>query len=192
MRTRVPHRESMAASRLDPSLYQTPRLILRPPQRSDAREIFERYASVPEVMRWMAWPQHISVHQTEAFIGFSDGEWRRWSIGPLLITSRADGSLLGSTGLEFETPQRASTGYSLARDAWGQGLASEALSAVLRIADGLGVLRLYALVYVAHERSIRVLERCGFDREGTLRKYQVFPNSGLAEPLDVYCYARVR
>ena len=99
--------------------------------------------------------------------------------------------LVGSTGLSFETGQRAATGYLLARDAWGRGYATEALRAMVEVARGAGVLRLYALCHTDHAASVRVLEKAGFAREGTLRRYFVFPNLSPGEPLDVLCYALV-
>jgi len=176
---------------LDPSLYRTPRLTLRPPGPSDAAELFARIGSDPEVTRLVGWPRHTGIQDTAAFLDFAKAEWSRWPVGPLLITSQRDGALLGSTGLVFETPYRASTGFVLAKDAWGCGVASEALGAVVNIAAALRVQRLYALCHVGHEGSVRVLERCGFAREGALRKYAVFPNLGVPEPQDVYCYAQI-
>jgi RimJ/RimL family protein N-acetyltransferase len=175
---------------LDLSLLQTPRLVLRRPRESDAAEVFRRISSDPEVTRLVGWPKHTTVAETQAFVSFAEVEWVKWRVGPLLITSRDNGALLGSTGLAFETPYRASTGFVLARDAWGVGFASEALSAIVNIAAALAVERLYALCHVEHEKSVRVLERCGFEREGILRKYLVFPNLGVSEAQDVYCYAR--
>jgi RimJ/RimL family protein N-acetyltransferase len=112
-------------------------------------------------------------------------------VGPLLITSRTDGAILGATGLAFETSYRASTGFVLARDAWGAGFAGEALAAVVEIAAALSIRRLYALCHVQHEKSARALERCHFVREGILHRHTVFPNLGVPEPQDVYCYARL-
>jgi len=91
---------------------------------------------------------------------------------------------VGSTGLDFETQQRASTGYVLARDAWGRGYASEALAAVVELARELQIARLYALCHVDHIASARVLGRCGFLEEGVLRRYQVFPDPA-SSPSDV-------
>ena len=172
-------------------LYQTPRLTLRPPSRHDIAEVFQRIASDPEVTRWVGWPMHATLADTEAFLAFAEAEWARWPVGPLLIRSQRDGALLGSTGLAFETSTRASTGFVLAKDAWGAGFASEALAAVLNIAAAVTVGRLYALCHVRHDRSVRVLERCGFVREGILHKHTVFPNLGLPEPQDVCCYAQI-
>jgi RimJ/RimL family protein N-acetyltransferase len=57
-----------------------------------------------------------------------------------------NGNLLGGTGLAFETATVAATGYVLARDALGNGYATEALAAIVVVARDLGVERLYALV----------------------------------------------
>lgn len=173
-----------------PARIETHRLLLRRPQPGDVAAVFERYASDPEATRYMAWPQHRSVADTRAFLAFSDAEWERWPAGPYLILSRESGALLGSTGLDFETPYRASTGYILARDAWGRGYATEVLRAMVDLAPRLGVRRLYALCHHAHEASQRVLEKCGFVREGTLRRYLDFPNLTPSGPADVHCYAR--
>ena len=173
------------------SFCQTQRLALRPPCRDDLEKVFQRIGSDPLVTRFVAWPIHTTIEDTEAFLAFSESEWAKWPAGPLLITSRKDGTILGSTGLAFETPHRASTGFVLARDAWGSGFASEALDAMVSIATGADVRRLYALCHVQHERSVHVLERCRFVREGTLRKHTVFPNLGKTEPQDVFCYAHI-
>lgn len=132
----------------------------------DASKIFERYASVPEVTRFLAWPRHQSLRDTEAFLQFSEQEWERWPAGPYLIESPQSGELLGGTGLGFQTPTEAVTGYVLARDAWGCGYATEALAAVIEVADRLGVVTLSALCHVQHSMSQRVLEKCGFTRDG--------------------------
>ncbi len=110
----------------------------------------------------------------------------------MLIESRITGALLGSTGLDFETEYRASAGYVLARDSWGHGFATEALRAVLKFADTVGVQRIYALCHVHHVRSARVLERGGLQLEGTLRRHMVFPNIADMNAQDVFCYSRVR
>jgi RimJ/RimL family protein N-acetyltransferase len=170
---------------------ETARLVFRRPTAADAPAIFERYAGDREATRFMSWPVHETIAQTEAFLRFSDGEWERWPGGPYLIEARSDGRLLGGTGFAFETPQRAATGYILARDAWGLGHATEALTAVVGVAAGLGLRRLYALCHTDHHPSWRVLEKCGFAREGILRSHTEFPNLKPGEPCDVFSYGKV-
>jgi len=174
-----------------PERLETERLILRRPTAADARAIFARYASDPEVTRFLGWPRHTTVTDTLGFIEFCDVEWQRWSAGAYLIESRDTGALLGGTGFSFETPYKAGTGYVLARDAWGQGYATEALHAIVEVAAGTSLQRLYALCYPEHERSWRVLEKCGFTREATLRRFAEFPNLRPGEASDVLCYAHI-
>jgi [ribosomal protein S5]-alanine N-acetyltransferase len=169
---------------------ETARLLLRVPESSDAQAIFDRYASDAEVTRYLGWPRHRSVNDTRGFLAFSESEWRRWPAGPLVMVSRVDGRLLGGTGLQFETPHRVVTGYVLARDEWGKGYATEALRAMTELAVSLGVSRIHAHCHTQHHASWHVMEKCGFEREGILRRHTVFPNLS-PEPEDVLSYARV-
>lgn len=150
--------------------------------------MFERFAGDPSVTRFVGWPRHQSVADTIKFLEFSDAQWARWPAGPYLIASRSDGRLLGSTGLGFEEPDRASTGYVLAKDAWGQGYATEALHAMVDLAWRVGVVRLYALCHPEHPASWRVLEKCGFGREATWPRHSEFPNLAPGVRSDVLCY----
>jgi len=168
--------------------FDTDRLRLRRPRGDDARTIFDRYAADPEVTRYLAWPRHISVEDAEVFLAYSHAEWRQWGCGPYLAFARADGRLLGSTGLAFESRYVASTGYVLARDAWGAGYATEMLGAMIHVARGLGLRRVYGICHVDHVASARVMEKGGLTREGVLPRHTVFPNLGAAKA-DVLCYA---
>lgn len=169
----------------------TPRLMLMQPHMSDAAEMFERYASDPEVTRYLGWRRHQTIADTQVFLTFSALEWKRWPAGPYLIRSRADARLLGGTGLGFEAPEAAITGYVLAKDAWGQGYATEALSAVIEVARGVGVRRLHALCHPAHRASWRVLEKCGFVRDTTCSQRVEFPNLEAGQLQNVLRYDAV-
>lgn len=172
-----------------PEMVETPRLLLRRPRREDAEAIFARYASDGQVTRLVGWARHRSLKDTHAFLDDSDALWERWPGGPYLVESRENGALLGGTGFTFETPRRAMTGYVLARDAWGWGFATEALRAVVEVARGIGVVRLYALCHPDNPASWRVLDKCGFTREGLLRKHIDYPNLAPGGPGDAFCYA---
>ena len=54
-----------------PRLLQTPRLSLTVPAAADADAIFERYASDPDVTRYVGWPRHKSLADTQGFVAFS-------------------------------------------------------------------------------------------------------------------------
>ena len=176
---------------LAPERIETERLVIRRPVDGDAEAIFTRYASDPAVTMYLGWPRHASVDDTRAFLAFSAREWCQWAAGPYLVEARDEGMLIGSTGMAFETPERAATGYVFARDAWGRGYATEALRAMVVLAPSVGLRRLHAMCHPLHHASIRVLEKCGFEREGVLRRYAEFPNLAAGEPADVVCFSNV-
>ncbi len=170
-----------------PPLVETPRLALSAPAAADADAIFARYASDAEVTKYLGWPTHRTVADTQAFLAFSAVQWEQEGAGPYLIWSRADGQLLGSTGLGLEPGGQAITGYVLASDAWGKGFATEALTAMVDVGTDIGVRRLYALCHPDHRASWRVLEKCRFERDSSWNRQLAFPN--LAPGMhDVLCY----
>jgi RimJ/RimL family protein N-acetyltransferase len=171
-----------------PPVIRTARLELSRPAGRDAEAIFERYASDPEVTRFLGWPRHQSVDDTRAFLAFSKHEWMRWPAGPYVIRTRESGRLIGSTGLSFATTDEAVTGYVLAKDSWGQGFATEALNAMVDLARRSGVRRLTALCHPEHRASSRVLEKCGFVRDQSWTQQVEFPNLAPGVPQDVTCY----
>ncbi len=172
-----------------PEQIQTARLLLRRPVPADAESIFHRYASDPIATRYLSWPTHRSVADTQVFLTWDETEWQKWPAGCYLIFRRGDDHLLGSTGLSFKTPTHAATGYVLAQDSWGHGYATEALKAMVELARGTGVGRLEAVCHVDHSASAHVMEKCGFQRQATLLEHTVFPNLTPAVRSDVLAYA---
>jgi ribosomal-protein-alanine N-acetyltransferase len=168
---------------------ETERLVLRRPCLEDASDIFARYASDAEVTRFMSWPRHESICDTQAYLEYSDAEWQRWPAGPYVVHARGNGQLVGSTGYAFEAPDRAATGYVFAKDVWGRGYATEVLRAMIEHAPAIGIRRLYAICHVDHRASSRVLEKCGFKFEGILPGHAEFPNLMRGHLCDVLCYA---
>jgi [ribosomal protein S5]-alanine N-acetyltransferase len=169
---------------------QTARLTLRRPIEADVQAVFEGYASDPEVTKYLSWPRHTSIDDTKWFVRFSDDQWARWPAGPLLMFSRADGALVGGTGLGFEAPDRAITGYVLLRSQWGKGFATEALGAMVDLARASGVRRLSATCHVDHRASSHVLEKCAFTREAVQKRQTVFPNLA-PDPADVFLCTQI-
>lgn len=173
-----------------PPLVETPRLVLSAPVAADADVVFQRYASDDNVTKYLGWPRHRTVADTQRFLAFSAVQWEREGAGPYLIWARSDGQLLGSTGLGLEPRGQAITGYVLATDAWGKGYATEALTAMVDLATDIGITRLYALCHPQHRASWRVLEKCGFERDRTWNRQMEFPNLAAGLTQDVLCYRR--
>ena len=171
-----------------PETVTTARLTLRRPGVADVEAVFA-YARDPEVTRMLGWPRHETVADTHGFLLFSERTWAT-GVGPYVVVD-AEGAVVGSTGLEVETPYRAATGYVLARPAWGRGYATEVASAMAALAAQLRIGRLYALCHTENRASARVLAKAGFTLEGVLRRHTVFPNLDPTSAQDVECWARL-
>ncbi|MDN5917234.1 MAG: GNAT family N-acetyltransferase [Pseudonocardia sp.] len=169
----------------------TARLVLRRPRPADAGSILKRYAADPEVTRFLAWPRHRSLQDSLAFVRWSDEVWSTAPVGPYLILD-GERELVGSTGLDIETPWRAATGFVLARAAWGHGYATEVAAAMAELAASIGLVRVYALCHIDNRASAHVLAKVGFTREGVLHRHVILPNLDPQVPCDVECWARVR
>jgi [ribosomal protein S5]-alanine N-acetyltransferase len=170
---------------------ETERLLLRRPRALDAPAIFARYASDPDVTRYMSWLTHRSVDETYAFVRYCDDLWERWPLaGPMLIFARDGVTLIGGAGIVNDTATMAQIGYVLARDAWGRGYATEALLASVEGARVAGLRRLEAGVHVDHRVSCRVLEKAGFTHEGVRPGRPAdFPNLPADATRDAALYA---
>jgi ribosomal-protein-alanine N-acetyltransferase len=161
-------------SALQLPLLETARLRLRKLTVNDAPDVF-LYNSDPEVVRYLLWTEHLSLAESQADIervikGYDKGSDLRWGI-ELKSTGRVIGGCKLTCVLEHK---RAEAGYVLAREHWGQGYATETVRAILRYGfNDLGLNRIEALTFVEHAASGRVLEKCGFQLEATLRGYEL-------------------
>jgi [ribosomal protein S5]-alanine N-acetyltransferase len=171
-----------------PNELATARLRLRRPTSRDAEAVFT-YAGDPTATRYMAWPRHRTVEDSRAYLAHAEDEWRRSGVGAYLLLDRAD-TVIGSTGLHLATPYRGVTGYILAPSWWGQGLATEAATAMVDLSRALAVFRLEAECVVEHLASARVLEKIGMQFEGIRRGCIIAPNLS-PEPVDTRSYAMI-
>jgi RimJ/RimL family protein N-acetyltransferase len=83
--------------------------------------------------------------------------------------------LMGGVGFsEFRPGQshRAEIGYWLGRPYWGRGIMTTVVRKACAYAfDQWGLAKIIAHVFVHNGASARVLEKCGFEQEGLLRKH---------------------
>ncbi|WP_141732679.1 GNAT family N-acetyltransferase [Oligoflexus tunisiensis] len=91
----------------------------------------------------------------------------------LALVLKSTNELIGNVSLNIRNPQtrEAEIGYTLRRDQWHQGYASEAARAVIHFGfTELGLHRIFATTSPHNVPSQRVLEKIGLKREGYLRK----------------------
>jgi ribosomal-protein-alanine N-acetyltransferase len=174
-----------------PDGFESRRLLLRPIERGDAGAIFTGYAQDPEIVRFVRFRPHRSLADTEAYIDDCLATPAR-SARTYVLIERDDNALIGAFHLRRRDVHRLDCGYVLARRRWGQGLMTEALSAVAQWAMAQpAIWRLGAVCDVDNFASARVMEKAGLQREGVLRRWMMHPNIS-AEPRDCFSYAIVR
>lgn len=84
-----------------------------------------------------------------------------------------DGQAIGSISLMLGDDiarQSAEVGYWIGREFWGRGIMVDALRATTQYAfDQLRLARVFAVPFVRTSRSVRVLEKAGYAKEGVMR-----------------------
>src|SRR5579863_318798 len=145
---------------------ETARTRLEPWQADDGLA-FRPIASNPEVMRYITdcepWPdegiREFVMRQMSCYAA------RQFCLWKLIL--KETGAVAGFCGIQplVDTPD-IEIGWWLARDRWGQGLATEAAREALRDAfQRVGLERVVAVAQPANRASIRVMEKLGMSFE---------------------------
>lgn len=155
----------------------THRLQLRQIQPSDAEALFVPFSD-EETMQFYGHELHQSLDETRASIKKALSRYARCEAIRWGITLKGKGQIIiGSCSFHhFDIGfHRAETGYILNRAFWGQGIMTEAISAVLTYGFAeLGLHRVEAIIDIANERSKNLLLKLGFIYEGNLRQRYFF------------------
>ena len=151
----------------------TARLELRLPKLTDV-PLLVRYMNDPRVSRGLR-TRHASYRRSEevAWVKHSRRAARRGEKLNVAITLRETGELIGGIGLEVPDwdNRHGWTGYWLMPQHWHHGYGSEAASAICGLAFvQLKLHRIDAKVFEFNPRSMRLLQKLGFKKEGTTRE----------------------
>lgn len=156
--------------------------------RMDDVDSLVRHANDPLVSRSLGRHPHPYTDE-DARIFISEAlhlpDKRRYAIE---INGEASGAIGLHPGEDFER-HTADIGYWVGRAYWNEGIASAAIAALLPHAwRELQLYRVQASVFPDNPASIRVLEKCGFVHEATLRRSAVKDD----RVLDMLIYAITR
>jgi RimJ/RimL family protein N-acetyltransferase len=103
-----------------------------------------------------------------------------------------DGEVVGSIGAFRQQNihnKTAEIGYYVGEKYWGNGICTAAVTLLSRyVFENTDIIRLFAEPFATNDGSIRVLEKSGFEYEGTLRKNAV--KNGIA--LDMKMYSLIK
>jgi len=141
-------------------IIETPRLILRRLANYDAPALHEMLSDA-ETMRFWSTVPHVAMAETEAWVAESVKATTRGDAHDFAVLR--DGRLVGRVAFWMGNE----IGFLFHRDVWGQGIAREAVGALLRY--GFATLKFASVradVDPGNLRSITLLERLGFQRTG--------------------------
>lgn len=151
---------------------ESPRLRLRAFADRDAVDVFDLYAD-REAVRFGYAPPMADLADARRVIEDTQTLARQRTLYHFGVAERAGDRIVGHATLFKwdEEQKRAEIGYSIRRDRWGKGLATEAVAALIDFAFArLAIRRLEADADPRNGASMRVLEKLGFVREGYLRE----------------------
>lgn len=151
---------------------QTDRLVLRRLTVGDAQQVYDNWASDPEVTQFLRWSTHSSVDVSRAIVGawvdsYDDPGTFNWGIELI-----EDETLIGQTSVVEQdlSVGLVNVGYVVGRRWWGRGYCTEALVAVTGyLFAGAQANKVEASHDPANVASGRVMEKAGMVTEGLRR-----------------------
>jgi ribosomal-protein-alanine N-acetyltransferase len=164
--------------------------ILRELRVEDAKKFFS-YVTNKHVSKYTADDEiPSSIHKAESDLLYWKNLFLYRSSIYWAIADKKTDNMIGSCGFNYWNKQhgRLEISYDLDYNFWGKGIITKAVNAITSlILKESSVQRVQATVSLDNERSINVLERCNYTREGVLVNY--FNLNGIKK--DAYMYARI-
>jgi ribosomal-protein-alanine N-acetyltransferase len=160
---------------------ETKRLVLRPPRTGDVAEIRRLLRhNHAHLKPWNPSPppgeDPASITEVSKTVLRQRRDWKRGSGFVFMLALREDPSRfvgkIALNGIMRGAMHGAYLGYWMDVDHVERGLATEAIGAVLDWAFGsAGLHRIQAAIMPRNDRSLRVVEKLGFRREGYAERY---------------------
>jgi RimJ/RimL family protein N-acetyltransferase len=155
---------------MSPVELETNRLKLRMWRESDLDDYAQMCAD-PMVMRYLGPGTVMTRAEAWRSIAFFMGHWHMRGYGHWAVEEKVTGRMIGRIG--FMNPEgwpAFEIGWTLARDAWGKGYATEGAKTALHYAfTALDRRHVISLIHPENVRSMKVAERLGEKPEGKTR-----------------------
>jgi RimJ/RimL family protein N-acetyltransferase len=171
-------------------ILETPRLILRHQLSSDLDNLWALYCD-PEITKYIPDAPRTREEAREELEWHMNGHPSNPSLGLWATIYKESGKFIGRCGLlpwTIDNQQEVEVAYTIARDYWGQGLATEAAQAIVDYGfEKLNLVRLVSLIEPENTASQRVAEKIGMrfeksvdeDKNGPFFIYSISRPSGL-------------
>lgn len=158
-------------------IIETSRLILRKFEYSDAEDVLYLWASKPEIQHMYSEPVYSTLEEVNCLLkkfisAYGNENCYRWA-----IIDKADKRCIGQIAYYLVDAKNhfAEIEYCLATEYQKRGYMTEAVKAVLEFGfNKIDLHRVQISTKEINAPSKRVIEKCGFKYEGTLRDYFFF------------------
>ncbi|CAH1541680.1 GNAT family N-acetyltransferase [Vibrio owensii] len=151
-------------------------IAIRYLEETDAVPLFENYLGDEQTCLYLNRQAHQSPIQTLQAIG----RWRAQyeldhpNILVLAIEESATHVPIGCLVLIPES-SHSEIHFGISRNYQGKGYVTQACKLGIEYLKSIGVGEIHTAPHIDHQASIRVLEKCGFKKQGVLKEYAVFP-----------------
>ena len=151
---------------------QAKRFVLRPLQKSDVGALAMHIGDERVAKMTREIPHPLPPGTTENYIERSLSQDRLEDVWVMDGSSTGMGEVLGAIGLERMDSEQCEIAFWVVPGLWGTGMASEAVSALLK-ANPLASRSIFAAVFQDNPASARVLSNQGFGYIGDAEYYSV-------------------
>jgi len=162
-------------------ILESERLLFREMSLSDSKDLF-LIRSNDDVMRFMDTCKMESINDSEELIQFCSETYKTGNGINWVIIEKCSNNFIGYFGFWriIKEHCRAEIGYALNQRYWGLGYMTECLKTMMKF--GLKELQLHSVeanVNPHNEKSIKLLEKIGFQKEAYLRESFLYDNKFL-------------
>lgn len=148
-------------------ILETDRLLLRPFEKADTKDVFEGWESDADVAKYMFWSSHNDIEKTKEWISFeisqiAKDDWYRFAI--ILKETK---ELIGTGLIYYEEEVKAwEIGYNLGRKYWENGYTTEAMNKIIEFArETLKIKEIVGRYAKENPASGNVMKKLGFQYE---------------------------
>ena len=154
-------------------ILETERLILRPIEQEDAKDLLLIYAD-PETLQFTPVRTRETIEEVYACIEKYEGRYKNGKPAPWAMVLKEENAVIGLCGFIKWIPELSSAEiiYLAARGYWDQGFAIEAKYTVVAYAfSDMGLNRIESHVYGGDQASLVINKALGFQVIGTIPEY---------------------
>ncbi|GAA0180997.1 GNAT family N-acetyltransferase [Clostridium sediminicola] len=171
---------------------ESEKLILKKIEKEDVQEVFAIYSNEKVFELCGILPKR-NIETVGKMIGHFERDFNKKSrIKFGIFLKNESNKLVGIIEpMDFKKKiNMVSLGYFLAEEYWGKGIASEAISIMIKfLFERVNINRIQAEVMLANKASKKVLLKNGFTKEGLSRQAAFWPGKGIVD-LEIFSILR--